>query len=85
MTIHATFISLIGGAATGDIHQKGKIGGVILPCSSRGYRPETVGTRGGSLQARTNQRDGRDARRAGRENGPAGPVLGASVRDKEKP
>ena len=85
MTIDATFISLIGGGTTGDIRQKGKTGGVISPCSSRGYRPETVGTRGGSLQARTNQRDGRDTRRAERENGPAGPPLGASVRDKEKP
>jgi hypothetical protein len=59
-------------------------GGVISPCSSRGARPNPAATRGGSLQASETQRNGRTARRAERENGPAAPS-GGSVRDKEKP
>jgi hypothetical protein len=58
--------------------------GVISPCSSRGPWPNPAATRGVSLQVKATQRNGRPARRAERENGPAAPA-GGSVRDKEKP
>jgi hypothetical protein len=58
--------------------------GVISPCSSRGPKPNPAATRGVSLQASVTQRNGRTARRAERENGPAAP-FGDPVRDKEKP
>jgi hypothetical protein len=59
-------------------------GGVMSPCSSRGPWPNPAAIRGVSLQASETQRNGRTARRAERENGPAAPT-GGSVRDKEKP
>ena len=74
-----------GGDRTAEIYETDIVtGGVISPCSSRGRWPYPAAMRGVSLQAMATQRDGRPARRAERENGPAAP-LGGSVRDKEKP
>lgn len=76
---------LKGGAHTRPTNLNQTISsGVISPCSSRGPKPIPAATRGVSLQAMATQRNGRPARRAERENGPAAPT-GGSVRDKEKP
>jgi hypothetical protein len=77
--------ALTGGALTRAIYLEDlTMGGAYYPCSSRGLGPDPDATRGDPLQARKNQCDGRSARRAERENGPAAPSRG-SDRDKEKP
>lgn len=74
-----------GGAQEPKARNKIRIpGGAIPPRPAPGPEPEPAATPDGPLQARNSRRDGRTARRAERENGPAAPE-GGSVRDKEKP
>ena len=69
----AIILWLTGGDRTRNIKLISLNGGVDSPGSSRGLWPNPAATRGGSLQAMITQRDGPQARRAERENGPAAP------------